>query len=390
MKYFGDDGKIYTLTDKLEEDAISCIYKVQGQDKNIAKIYNGKNNVQYLIKTQLLHGIPKNDKIRKYISIPEILLYYDKEYTLQAGFIMEKFNSVYTINDICDNKCPISIKAKAVIAKIFCDMVESIHNHKDIVLENLSHGLINYDKVKITEIILANFNKNDMYIGIINNENFDIKIINTDCLQLEFSLYSNGNKIFNKISCNEILSDIIMPEIVHLFHIYNGYTLKDMNSKGIDTFTKYTDYYCLALYIHILLLDTYPFSNNLDNQNTILPTSNISQHQYVYLSCSPPSSEYIPDFNIITPELQNLFIRAFVDGFSEPTKRPTPREFKDALENYIRGLKPCKCGNPRHYGYKRRYIKKNCEWCKIEKEKKVNYADLNFIFDYDDKIMIIF
>lgn len=362
MKYFGDDGEVYILTDKFAEGTTSCIYKVQGLSMKLAKIYK-KNNILYDIKTELLCRIPTDDKIRKYIAIPEILLYHDRERKLQAGFIMEKFDFLYTMDDIYNNKCPLSIKAKAVIAKNLCDIVEVVHNHKDIVLENIKHSFINCGEVKITEITLANFNKYNICIGIINNEDFDIKIVDADCLQLKLSLHTGEKYISSKV----------------------------FNLKSIDVFTKYTDCYCLASHLHILLLDTYPFFHISDSGSS--RDMSISQHSsypYANLSDKFHLPNYVPDFNIITPELQSLFIRTFAEGTLDPTKIPTPKEFKDALEKYIAGLKPCKCGNLRHYGYKKGYTKKNCEWCRIERIKNIHYADSNFIFDYNDKIVIIF
>ena len=49
--------------------------------------------------------------------------------------------------------------------------------------------------------------------------------------------------------------------------------------------------------------------------------------------------DYCPDFNILTPKLQSLFIRAFETGARQPELRPSPDEFIPALAEYV-GILP--------------------------------------------------
>lgn len=126
----------------------------------------------------------------------------------------------------------------------------------------------------------------------------------------------------------------------------------------------------------MLLLASTPYGRAVDpslvNDSVPMPSetsmANKGQYSYVNLPARMSLPKKFPDFDVITPRLQNLFIRAFKDGASDPTKRPTPEEFLSALEEYISGLCYCKCNNWDHYLYKD-YSKGHCEWCRIEEVK---------------------
>ena len=47
----------------------------------------------------------------------------------------------------------------------------------------------------------------------------------------------------------------------------------------------------------------------------------------------PP--DYAPPFEIIPPNIRDLFIRCFVDGYKNPMERPTAIDWFDALQKEI-------------------------------------------------------
>jgi hypothetical protein len=65
------------------------------------------------------------------------------------------------------------------------------------------------------------------------------------------------------------------------------------------------------------------------------------------------------DFDILHPELRQLFIRCFVKGHQDPSARPKPEDWRKALERAENSLIECKT-NPSHY-YSNHL--KQCPWC---------------------------
>jgi nucleoid-associated protein YgaU len=74
-------------------------------------------------------------------------------------------------------------------------------------------------------------------------------------------------------------------------------------------------------------------------------------------------------FTTLHPELQELFIRCFVEGHSTPSKRPTTSEWKTALNKAEKALKTC--SNDRNHFYYKQL--KKCPWCiKMSAQKQVS------------------
>ena len=94
-----------------------------------------------------------------------------------------------------------------------------------------------------------------------------------------------------------------------------------------------------------------------------------------------------PDFDVLTPTLQELFRRAFQYGASDPEVRPTAKEFSDALEDYIESLEYCECSGWDHY-LRKDYNKPYCEWCRVEHEygQKRNFYPKNIPYMNDNEL----
>ena len=51
---------------------------------------------------------------------------------------------------------------------------------------------------------------------------------------------------------------------------------------------------------------------------------------------------YAPEIDILPNYIRTLFSRAFIDGHTNPSARPTPVEWYNALTTLSRELKKCK------------------------------------------------
>lgn len=340
MVYYGDDGNIYNLTECVGHNANIDIYKIDNSDNYFAKIFLDKINPHYHFLMELAK-LDKNGQIKKYVvNIPQVILYHDKEHSRRCGYIIKSEDCSTLLIDVFSGERPLSIKKRAIVGLNLCKALSSIH------------------KCSSNSMIIGNFSCNNISV---NRYNGDIHLINDE---FQCSFRCNGRII--RIPCTELHPDYFMPEIVKLMNIYKGLTLEQLSNletqNGFTTFTIYTDYYCLAYNLHLLLLNCSPYSCALPStighkSSQVASSLNMLRMNgsYCYSNLSDDGinltmrPDYCPDFNILTPRLQALFIRAFETGALQPELRPSPEEFIPALLEYIESLDFCRCDGWDHY-----------------------------------------
>jgi len=96
------------------------------------------------------------------------------------------------------------------------------------------------------------------------------------------------------------------------------------------------------LFLDCIKRGIFPYSNNRD----FVP---------------PPGA---PDFTMLYPDLQQLFLRCFVDGHKNPSARPTALEWVEALNKAENALVQCK---KNHLHWYSNHLKE-CPWCKRGKK----------------------
>ena len=356
--YYGDNGVNYVLTDKIGGGGAGTIYKIQNDNDHVAKIFL-KREKQRDTKVTALRQLKWSDAIKKYVVLPQVILYEDREKTRQCGFVMDSVDCSTSLTDTFIGDRTLSIRRRAIVGLNICKALRAIHEN--------GGG----DK---GQLLMGDFNFNNITV---NRYNGEIRIIDADSFQLR--VRKRGTASYLTLPCTELHPDFFMPEILRIMKEHDGATLEQLSTLGFQTFTLYTDYYCMAYHLHLLLLNCAPFSCALPA--TI--AGKVSQHappvemlnmngNYCYSNLYNDGTkrtvrpEYCPDFNILTPKLQELFIRAFETGARQPELRPSPDEFIPALSEYIESLDFCECEGWNHYirgGYK----SSCCEWCRVER-----------------------
>jgi len=143
---------------------------------------------------------------------------------------------------------------------------------------------------------------------------------------------------------------------------YTPPELQKINLKAIDRHPQH-DLFGLGVILFQLLMEGFhPFAGVLPPGSPSVGRVDlhcIKQGIFPYQSNEATPPPKAPSFNILHPELQNLFIRCFVIGYSIPDQRPTAREWQRALETAQNGLITCQ-HNPSHV-YSN-YLS-HCPWC---------------------------
>lgn len=356
--YYGDNGISYILTDKIDSGGTATIYKIQGDSAHVAKIFFRREK-QRDTKIRALKQLKWSDEIKKYVVLPQVILYEDRERTRQCGFVMDSVDCSTLLTHTFIGERPLSIRRRAIVGLNICKALRSIHEN--------SGG-------KKGQLLMGDFNFKNIAV---NRYNGEIRIIDADSFHLK--VRTKGSSDYQTLPCTELYPDFFMPEILKLMNLHKGSTLEQLSVLGKPTFSLYTDYYCLAYHLHLLLLNCAPFSCALPatiagKASQAVPPLNILRMNgnYCYSNLYTDGTkrtirpDYCPDFNILTPKLQSLFIRAFETGARQPELRPSPEEFIPALSEYIESLDFCECDGWNHY-IRSGYRSSHCEWCRVER-----------------------
>ena len=142
-----------------------------------------------------------------------------------------------------------------------------------------------------------------------------------------------------------------------------GFTPPELLGKDFDTTnqTKIHDRFRLGVLIHYLLFGYHPFSGNWTGVGESPEQTQLIKQGYWYaVDNSPirPSNTTIPLY-VVYPELEQLFLRCFNEGHTQPNLRPTAEDWHEVLEVAVNQLTSCSRIDS-HY-YSRHYSK--CYWC---------------------------
>lgn len=359
MTYYGNDGQVYQLGKEVGHGGEGNVYEISGNSGKVAKIFK-ERKLSRDLKVEALAKLPWPEEVREYLVLPDVALYEDPAQKILRGYVMENVDCSSTLADVYSETHPLSIYKKSCVAENLCRAVNAVHSTGNIVI--------------------GDFNSKNI---LVDRTSGKMRIIDVDSLHMSVK---KGSRTV-EFPCVALDPILFMPEILNKFQQQGAKKLEEITG---GTFTKYTDYYCLAYHIHMLLMAQKPYGAALDRsdiENSVpapTPKSMACRGQYAYVNLPARASlpKIYPDFDIITPRLQKLFIRAFRDGSSDPSKRPSAQEFLSALEEYTAGLRFCQCEGFDHYLFKN-YRKAHCEWCRVEKEKQqerqITFEDIQWM-----------
>jgi len=293
------------MTDNRKRGGEGCVYRVAGHPHLVAKVYHRANTTEKKRRKleAMLASPPKRFLASSKLAWPRDLLFNEAGQFI--GFTMA------AAKDGSDELCAFTHKTRRLrhhpqttrrtfyrIAINLCHALESVHE--------LGH-------------VVGDFNPNN----IMCRENGAVTLIDTDSFNIQ------KKSTFVVYPCEVGMNDYIAPEI------------QNKNRREIE-WKKEHDYFALAVHLfQILLENRHPFSAT--PRTGVAPAEYacklIAQGTYPHVRNSETKHDDLTD---ILPEgVRTAFRKTFVEGFADPSKRLTPKDWIVLLKRELKSLKQC-------------------------------------------------
>lgn len=325
------------------------LYNVQNNSKIVAKIFKeGKRDKEREEKIKYMVQIKLTDGQLEDVTWPQDVIYDQYGF---AGYIMPKIERAQSLTALYSDK-EYDLRWRLVAAINLCKVIKTVHDIGQVC------GDLNPQNICI------NLDKMDKING------FRVTLVDVDSYHIV-----TEDRIFR---CEVGLVDYLAPEIQR--KISNGLTLRNA---PLPTYTRETDLFALAVHIFSLLMNgSHPFACAKAGNGAVL--DNMQQMTVDYLRDSVVAPQpienikegyfpfyekragitiplYAPEFSSLPLAVQQLFIRTFVDGDKEPSKRASANEWEEILTQNVNNISSCSQG---HYYFN---DVSECPFCKIER-----------------------
>ena len=346
MDVFGRNGK-YSLESKpLAEGGEGQVYRIVGNKDKVVKIYTRKSE-SIEKKIILMMKKPPSQKVMNQVAWPIDIVYNSsKEF---CGFVMPMLDITDELSNVYDfpPSSDITFEQKIILAQNICAVINEVHK---------------------AGYIFGDFNPRN--IGV-NLKTGSVAFLDTDSYHIVYG----KNKAFR---CNVCASGYAAPELLEKVSKHIGTYPEDKTAgyakTPLDTFTRDTDHFALAIHIFRLLMNGFlPFSGvpkdaTGSGAKPGVGDEAVKNDNYCFKPGFKSIAVAIPPMEIHPKSIQALFYRAFVDGKENPNRRPSAQEWYRELEKYEKELVNCK----KHSTHMYRKGLKSCPWCDANNRYREN------------------
>lgn len=339
MTYIGKTGESYNVENTpLAKGGEGAVYRINGKSNLALKVFSSEKRTETRHRKLLVMiDTPLSQNAMNQVTWPVDVVYENGSF---AGYVMPLLKRVEDLNVMYSDKYICTLSEKITIAKNLCAAINAVHNAGQVC------GDLNPENIGV--------DPNTAIITLVDTDSYHIT-------------ESNGRRTYR---CEVGLPQYLAKEIQDKLHNNEGY---DLRTVPLPTFSRETDLFALAVHIFALLMNgAHPFASATDenlskSQPSIVnpqPVDNIRNCYFPYYEKKAgfTTPRYAPDFSVLPKDIQELFIRAFVKGGTNPKLRPSTEEWYAALENFEKHIKTC-TKNHKHEYYDKL---SKCPWCEIE------------------------
>lgn len=336
--YTGLKGEKYSIImPALAKGGEGAIYKIVDKPDYVLKIFlDGKQTESRHRKLLAMIGTQLPNEALNQVTWPIDVIYDNNRF---VGYLMPRLEKNDNLNVIYSDNDSFTLFDKIRIAKNLCSAINAVHSVGQVC------GDLNPNNISV------------------NPQNGRVTLVDTDSYHIK---ELNSSRVYR---CEVGMPNYIARELQD--KMKNG---NNLMSATLPTFSEYTDLFALAVHIFALLMNgCHPFSTSATAKQLFVNQPSIVNPQpieNIYTGFFPFHIKksgysiplYAPDFNILPQNIRALFIRAFIDGHTNPSKRPDSAEWYKALSTIsLQDFKICSTNKshmfPNHYPF--------CPWCKI-------------------------
>jgi len=351
--FTGKTGNSYTIIEPaLGKGGEGSVYSVSGKPNYVVKVFLEKNRTETRHRKLLaMLSTPLTASALDQITWPVDVVYQNGQF---VGYVMPAIKNNEDLNVLySSNKYSCTLSEKIIIAKNLCAAINSVHEAGQVCGD-----------------------LNPKNIGV-DPQSAKITLVDTDSYHIT---EKNGSRVYR---CEVGLPEYLPREIQE--KMKNGNTL---STAPLPTFSKYTDLFALAVHVFALLMNgCHPFACAINNKENIgnlsasrpsvtapQPIDNICTGFFPFYTKKSGITTpiYAPPFEMLPKSLRALFIRAFVDGHNDPTRRPDCVEWFNALTEMQNHLSKCRKNKQHLYPDNA----KKCPWCAIDDNMAKMHATL--------------
>lgn len=341
MKYYTPKFGQIEIGDKLGEGGEGIVFDIKGRNEFCAKIYQKEMQDETKEKLEIMCEFRPTDPLHKKekvysIAWPLSIIYEDENKKNPVGFVMPKIpmQKYAKINAIFERSSRERINLFTTWKYLYhvclnlCSVVAAIHEKGYVI------GDMNDENILV--------NKENGYVCIIDCDSFQVK----------------DKKTGRVYRCGVGREIYTAPEFI------------GKNFNEIDRYPESDNFALATILFRILMGGFLPYqAKDKCAEEAPGPNDKVKRGYFPYFpghrdKVEPPDESL--DFDILPKDIQELFIRCFVDGHKEPKKRPTAKEWLKAFIKNKKNFVQCQ-NNPMHF-----YLNhlKSCPWCKIGDKKE--------------------
>lgn len=329
MKYQGLSGVIYEVEEKrIAGGGEGNIHAVIGNDEQVAKIFKeNKRDACREEKLRLMIQEKLSDWQLRQVTWPQDVIYDQNGF---AGYIMPKLVNSSSLTELYTEE-KYDLRYRLLAAINLCAAIDTVHQMGQVC------GDLN------PQNIFVNLDKNDRKNG------FRITLVDTD----SYHFVKNGSTY----RCDVGLGEFIAPELQNKMSA--GCDLKTV---PLPSYSRETDLFALAVHIFYLLMNgCHPFACAKDAEPGKSNIGQMAAGKAVDSNVCPQPIEnikngffpfyekrqgvvipvYAPEFESLPAEVRSMFIRTFVDGYREPSRRVTAAEWWRVLRGLLERIRQC-------------------------------------------------
>lgn len=329
---FDHSGQPIRLGQKLGTGGEGAVFEVSASSSLVAKIYHKALAAPDAAKLRIMVGLARDELVR--VAAWPTATLHERPGGPMVGFVMRRIKDhkeIHTLYSPAHRKTTFpqaDWRFLVTTAINFAATLENVHDCGVVV------GDVNQSNVLVSAAGL---------IALIDCDSFQIR--------------SNGQTYPCKVG---------VP-------LFTPPELQGQSFRGLNRTLNHDRFGLAVLIFHLLFMGRHPFSGRFSGNGEMPIERAISEYRFAYGRSARSYQMQTPmhalPLSAVSPQLVDLFERAFSREASQSNTRPTGTDWHHALKGFLQSLRSC----PADQGHVYASHLSSCPWCSLMKQGAPNF-----------------